>query len=98
MVCLQPPLRHGSVRKGEVWWFPAWSLGVLRPYLMAIALSLAAALAPALWTGAWSNRALRWSLVFAELLALTMVTIVITHYVSRHRDTALPGAEGTKSE
>jgi hypothetical protein len=85
-------------RKGEVWWFPAWSLGVPRPYLMAIALSLAAALAPALWTGAWSNRALRWSLVFAELLALTMVTIAVTHCVSRQRDTALPGAEGTKPE
>jgi hypothetical protein len=93
-----PHFGMGRFRKGEVWWFPAWSLGVPRPYLMAIALSLAAALAPALWMGAWSSHALRWGLVFAQLLALTMVTIAITHCVSRPRDTALPGAEGTKSE
>jgi hypothetical protein len=44
---------------------------------MAIALSLAAALAPALWTGAWADRALRWALVFAELLVLTIVVIAV---------------------
>ena len=65
----------GRFRKGEVWWFPAWSLGVPRPYLMMIALSLAAALAPALWTGAWVGRAERWILVFVELLALTIVAV-----------------------
>jgi hypothetical protein len=65
----------GRFRKGEVWWFPAWSLGVPRPYLMMIALSLAAALAPALWTGAWMGRAERWILVFVELLALTIVAV-----------------------
>jgi hypothetical protein len=62
-------------RKGQVWWFPSWTLGMPRPYFMAIALSLVAALAPALWTGAWADRAQRWGLVFAELLALTIVTM-----------------------
>lgn len=72
-------------RKGQVWWFPAWSLGVPRPYLMAITLSLAAALAPALWTGAWAERAGRWSLIFAEQLALTAVAITIMHVPRRRR-------------
>jgi hypothetical protein len=68
----------GRFRKGQVWWFPAWSLGVPRPYLMMIALSVAAELAPALWTGAWAHRAPCWVLVFAELLALTFVAIAVT--------------------
>ena len=78
--------RHFGVarfRKGHVWWFPTWSFGVPRPYLMAIALSLAAALAPALWTGAWADRALRWALVFAELLVLTIVVIAVTRVPRR---------------
>jgi hypothetical protein len=80
--------RHFGVarfRKGQVWWFPAWALGVPRPYLMALALSLAAALAPALWTGGWVDRAQRWGLVFAELLVLTTVAIAITRVPRRRR-------------
>jgi hypothetical protein len=65
-------------RKGHVWWFPNWSLGVPRPYLMAIAFSLGTALAPAFWTGAWADRALRWALVLGELLVLTIVVIAVT--------------------
>ena len=75
----------GRFRKDQVWWFPTWALGVPRPYLMAIALSLAAALAPALWTGAWAERAQRWGLVFTELLTLTVVAIVIARLRRRHR-------------
>ena len=78
--------RHFGVvrfRKGQVWWFPTWALGVPRPYLIAIALSFAAALAPALWTGAWADRALRWALVFAELLVLTIVVIAVTRVPRR---------------
>jgi len=85
-------------RKGEVWWFPTWALGVPRPYLMAIALSLVAALAPALWTGAWVGRGLCWGLVFSELLILTMVVIVIRRRVPRHRDAALPAAKSIKPQ
>jgi hypothetical protein len=79
-------------RKGQVWWFPAWALGVPQPYLVGIALSLAAALAPALWTGAWADRAQRWCLVFGELLALTVAVVALTR-VSRRR-ASLPGAVG----
>jgi len=85
-------------RKGEVWWFPTWTLGVPRPYLMMIVLSVAAALAPALWTGEWVSRALRWSLVCSELLALTMVAIAIRSRVPRYGDAALPIAERIKPE
>jgi hypothetical protein len=84
--------RHFGVarfRKGEVWWFPAWALGVPRPYLVGIALSAAAGLAPALWTGAWADRVQRWGLVFCELLTLTIVVMVGT-LLLRRRETTLP--------
>ena len=73
--------RHFGVarfRKGQVWWFPAWSFGVPRPYFMGLALSLCAALTPALWTGEWAHRAGTWGLVFIELLALTIVVTICT--------------------
>jgi hypothetical protein len=89
--------RHFGVarfRKGQVWWFPTWSLGVPRPYLMMIALSLAAALAPALWTGAWADRAERWLLVFAELLVLTFVALAVTRVPRRRRSRRQARATG----
>jgi hypothetical protein len=73
--------RHFGVsrfRKGHIWWFPTWTLGVPRPYLLMIALSLCAGLAPALWTGDWADRTLRWGMVFFELLALTVIVTGIT--------------------
>ena len=68
----------GRFRKGHIWWFPTWTLGVPRPYLLMIALSLCAGLAPALWTGAWAERAQQWGMVFCELLALTVIVTGIT--------------------
>ena len=77
----------------------ARALGVPpRPYFMAIVLSLIATLAIALWTGGWVDRAQRWGLVFAELLALTMVAIAITCRVPRYRDAPFPVAERIKPE
>ena len=82
--------RHYGVarfRKGQIWWFPAWALGVPQPYLLAIALSLGSALAPALWTGAWAERALAWSIVAGEMLALTAI---VTLFRLRPRRRTLP--------
>lgn len=79
----------GRFRKGQIWWFPSWALGVPQPYLVGIAFSLAAALAPALWTGAWAERAQRWALVLGELLALTIVVTAFT-LRPRRRDPAHP--------
>jgi hypothetical protein len=73
--------RHFGVarfRKGQIWWFPTWALGVPQPYLLGIALSLCAALAPALWTGAWTERAWRWSLILGELVVLTLAVTAFT--------------------
>ena len=73
--------RHYGVarfRKGQIWWFPSWTFGVPRPYLVGLALSLCAGLGPALWTGAWAERAWQWGIVFAELLALTVIVTAVT--------------------
>ena len=65
-------------RKGQVWWFPAWVLGVPREYCVGLTLSLCAALAPALWTGTWADRGQRWGLILGELLALTIAVTAFT--------------------
>jgi hypothetical protein len=83
-------------RKGQVWWFPAWSFGVPRPYLIGVALSVTVALAPALWTGAWGDRVYRWGIVFGELFGLTVLVIVIT-LLSRRGETALRAVGKVKS-
>jgi len=83
--------RHFGVsrfRKGQIWWLPTWTLGVPRPYLLVIVLSLCAGLAPALWTGAWLDRAQRWGMVFGELLALTVIVTGITLRPRRRESTA----------
>ena len=82
----------GRFRKGQIWWFPTWTLGLPRPYLLVIALSLCAGLAPALWTGAWLERAQRWGTVFGELLALTVVVTVVT--LRPRRRESVRGAQG----
>jgi hypothetical protein len=83
----------GRFRKGQIWWFPAWTFGVPRPYFISTVLSLSAALAPALWTGAWADRAQRWTFIFVELL---MLTIIVTAFTLRpRRRTSSPrGAAG----
>ena len=83
----------GRFRKGQIGWFPAWTFGVPRPYFISTVLSLGAALAPALWTGAWADRAQRWTFVFVELL---MLTIIVTAFTLRpRRRTSSPqGAAG----
>lgn len=85
----------GRFRKGQIWWFPAWSLGIPRPYFMGLALSLGAALAPALWTGAWAGRAQRWLLVFGEMLALT---ILVTALTLRQRRRTVAATRGSTAQ
>ena len=90
----------GRFRKGQIWWFPTWTLGVPRPYLLVIALSLCAGLAPALWTGAWVDRAQHWGMVFCELLALTVIVTGITLRPLRRESTGrgVQGAAKIKSK
>lgn len=75
---LNPHYGVARFRKGEIWWYPGWALGVPLTYLLVIALSLCAALAPALWTDAWLDRARGWGLVFGELLVLTLAVTAFT--------------------
>ena len=83
----------GRFRKGQIWWFPAWTFGVPRPYFISTVLSLGAALAPALWTGVWADRAQRWTFVFIELLTLTIVVTAFT-LRPRRRTSSPQGAAG----
>jgi hypothetical protein len=84
----------GRFRKGQIWWFPAWTLGVPRPYLLMIALSLCAGLAPALWTEGWVDRVRQWSMVFCEVLALT---VIVTAFALRPRRRERAVARGVDS-
>jgi hypothetical protein len=81
-------------RKGQIWWFPAWMLGVPREYVVGLTLSLGAALAPALWTGAWTERARRWGLVLGELFVLTVIVTAFTLRLRRRVWALLRGAHG----
>jgi len=88
--------RHFGVsrfRKGHIWWFPTWTLGVPRPYLLMIVLSLCAGLAPALWSGAWAERAQQWGMVLGEMLALTVIVTGIT-LRPRRRESAARRVQG----
>jgi len=85
----------GRFRKGQIWWFPTWSLGVPRPYLLGIALSLCAGLAPALWTGGWVERGRQWSVVFVELLVLTVIVTVFTLRPRREEAATSRRAQGS---
>ena len=88
--------RHFGVsrfRKGHIWWFPTWTLGVPRPYLLMIVLSLCAGLTPALWSGAWAERAQQWGMVLGEMLALTVIVTGIT-LRPRRRESAARGVQG----
>jgi hypothetical protein len=79
----------GKFRKGHIWWFPAWALGVPQPYLLA--------LAPALWTGAWAGRAQQWGLVAGEMVALTIIVTAFTlRPRRRERARAIHGAAKVK--
>lgn len=59
-----------------------------------IALSLCTGLAPVLWTGAWVDRARHWSMVFCELLALT---VIVTAFALRPRPREPAVARGVHS-
>ena len=74
---------------------PTWTLGVPRPYLLLIALSLCAGLAPALWTGMWVDRARMWSMVFSELLALTVIVTAVTLHLRRRVPAAARGVQSS---
>ena len=80
-------------RKGQIWWFPAWTFGVPRPYFVLTAMSFGAAMAPALWTGAWADRAQRWAIVFGELVALTAVVAAVTVRPRRRRSPQRAGSQ-----
>ena len=84
----------GRFRKGQIWWFPAWTFGVPRPYFILTALSLSAALAPALWTGGWADRGQRWTFVFGELLALTIMVAGFTVRPRRRTSSHRSGTAG----
>jgi hypothetical protein len=89
--------RHFGVarfRRGQIWWFPAWTLGVPREYFVGIVLSLGVALAPALWTRAWADRAQRWALVVGVLLVLTGAVTALTLRSRRQTAALVRGIRG----
>ncbi|RPH48589.1 MAG: hypothetical protein EHM91_04110 [Planctomycetota bacterium] len=81
-------------RPQQVWWFKSWLLGLPSSYFVGIALSLGIYLAGGWLPGAtaWSERLIRWGMVFALFLLPTLATIAVTSIGSR-RKVALPQAD-----
>ena len=50
---------------------------------------------PALWTGMWVDRARHWSMVFSELLALTVIATAITLQPRRRVPAAARGVQSS---
>ena len=75
-------------RKGEVWWYPSWFLGLPTAYYAGIIVSGLAYVSPALWGTPWKARLEEWSGFFGFLLLLTLFSIGIANRVVRFRGQA----------
>ena len=86
-----PHFGLGRFRPEQVWWFKSWLLGLPSTYFVGIVLSLGIYLAGGLLPGAtaWSERLVRWGIVFALFVLPTIATIAVTSIGSR-RKAALP--------
>lgn len=60
------------LRPGRVWWFPSWILGLPQPYWGGMLLSALLAAAAGLEAEAVPASLAAWSIVFAELLSLSL--------------------------
>jgi hypothetical protein len=92
-VC-NPHFGLARFRPANVWWFKSWLLGLPSSYFVGIGLSLGIYLAGGLLPGAaaWSERLLRWAMVFALFLLPTLATLAVISIGSRRR-VALPESE-----
>jgi hypothetical protein len=65
-------------RPGQVWWFQSWMLGLPVPYFVGLLLSLLIYMGGGPVTDGlpWTERAGRWSMVFAAFLVPTLITAV----------------------
>ena len=77
-----------------MWWFKSWLLGIPSTYFVGIVLSVGIYLAGGLLPGttAWTERLVRWGIVFALFLLPTVATIAVTSIGSRRR-VAVPEGE-----
>ena len=80
-------------RRGQVWWFKSWFLGLPVPYYMGVAASALLYMAVGLLQHptALPERLLRWSLVFGAFLVPTLLTLAAALIGSR-RKSPLPDA------
>jgi hypothetical protein len=75
-------------RRGEVWWFPSWWLGLPSAYLLGLAASFLAFLAPALVEGGAGLLALRWAALLGEYVLLSLLTLPAAALLVRRRSPA----------
>jgi hypothetical protein len=92
-VC-NPHFGLARFRPEQVWWFKSWLLGLPSSYFVGVALSLGIYLAGGLLPGAasWTERLIRWGMVFALFVLPTLATIAVTSIGARRR-VAMPEAE-----
>ena len=72
-------------RKGLIWWYPSWLLGLPTAYFGGIVVSAMVYTSPALWGGAWQGRLEVWGGYFGWLLILTLVSIATANGIVKFR-------------
>ncbi len=73
-------------RKGLVWWYPTWFLGLPTAYYAGILVSGLAYVSPALWGAAWQSRLEAWGGIFGLLLLLTLLSIGLAKAFVKFRE------------
>jgi hypothetical protein len=78
-------------RRGQVWWFQSWILGLPTCYFSGVIASLLIYLAPGLRPGAppWQDRVGRWAVVLVVFAVPTLLTLAAASLASR-RKVAVP--------
>jgi hypothetical protein len=88
-VC-NPHFGFARLTPRHVWWFKGWWMGLPAAYYSGLAASAGIYIASAWADGTpWRARALRWSFLFAQFLALTLLTMAVA---ARRARSAVPAA------
>ncbi len=72
-------------RKGLIWWYPSWFLGLPTAYFGGVFVSGVIYTSPAFWEGHWQGRLEVWGGYFGCLLILTLGSIALANGMVKFR-------------